>query len=92
MTNEPNMRLPNLEVLREIKGGSVHGCTRMHGVRTRNRVRTTSYNGAQGFAFELEGDHLVVRSYCDGYGITYHITPQGHTIRDGFETLCGRGT
>jgi hypothetical protein len=30
MTNEPNMRLPNLEVLREIKGGvfmDVPGCT-----------------------------------------------------------------
>jgi hypothetical protein len=83
ITDEADMRLPNLEVLREIKGRIYMGVPGMYGVSTRNQTGTTSYNRDQGFGFQLEGNHLVVDSNCrivGGSGMTHHITPLGYTI------------
>lgn len=83
ITDEAGMRLPNLEVLREIKGRMYMAVPGMYGVSTCNHTGTTSYNGDQGFGFQLEGDHLVVESNCrvvGGSGMTHHITPLGVTI------------
>jgi len=83
LTGTTGMRLPNLEVLREIKGRMYMVVPGMYGVSTCNQTRTTSYNGDQGFGFKLEGDRLVVDSNCrvvGGSGMTHHITPLGSTV------------
>lgn len=83
ISNKGHTRLPNLEVLREIKGKVYMSVPGMYGVSTRNKIGTMSYNDGQGFAFHLEGDHLVVDSSCrvvGGSGVTHHITPLGVTI------------
>jgi hypothetical protein len=45
VTDDDNMRLPNLEVLREIRGRIYMHVPGMYGVSTCKQVRTTSYNG-----------------------------------------------
>jgi len=83
ISSEVEIRLPNLEVLREVKGGMYMAVPGMHGVSARDQAGTTSYNGGQGFGFELEGDHLMVDSthrIFSGSFVTHHITPLGSTI------------
>lgn len=85
ITKKGRIRLPNLEMLREIKGRTYMAVPGMLGVSTCNQIGTASHDGSQGFSFQLESDHLVVDSTYSVVDVIHHITPMGVTVaREGW--------